>query len=504
MNRNYRNLIFIGILLAFTIYMVLPNSPGIHIPLVNLDISGQQKLGLDLEGGLSVVLEADVPAGTTVNASDLQTTLAILTSRADALGVSGNELAISGNRFIVGEFPGASNVDQVINALKQVGQLAFVPLGSTYLQDGTQLLVDYNKTWTAQTPTGVATVTPTPATTGTPAAGTTPTPAAEITATPTTAAAAANTTPAATPAAATTPAAAATPVTVYYPLMTGAALNASAITVTKDNLGNYQIAFTLKSDYVKTFADFTSGHINQYLAIVLDGKIISDPTINNAITDGSGVIQGSFTYDSANSLANVLRYGSLPIPMKVVQSRQVGATLGQDSINKSVVAGVIGLAMVIVLMLFNYRLPGFLAVMALVLYGLTNFTLFKVIPVTLTLPGIAGFVLSIGMAVDANILIFERMKEELRAGRGLHSAIDLGWRRAWPSIRDSNISTLITCLILGILGSSYGASFVLGFAINLGLGVLVSLFTAIFVTRTFLHVVLDNLKFTEHPRWFGV
>jgi preprotein translocase subunit SecD len=169
-----------------------------------------------------------------------------------------------------------------------------------------------------------------------------------------------------------------------------------------------------------------------------------------------------------------------------------------------VVAGVIGLAMVIILMLFNYRLPGFLAVLALIVYGLTNFTLFKVIPVTLTLPGIAGFVLSIGMAVDANILIFERMKEELRAGRGLHSAIDLGWRRAWPSIRDSNISTLITCLILGILGSSYGASFVLGFAINLGLGVLVSLFTAIFVTRTFLHVVLDNLKFTEHPRWFGV
>jgi preprotein translocase subunit SecD len=509
MNRNYRNLIFIGILLALTIYMVLPNSPGIHIPVLNLNISGTQKLGLDLEGGLSVVLEADVPAGTTVNASDLQTTLAILTSRADALGVSGNELAISGNRFIVGEFPGATNIDQVINALKQVGQLAFVPLGSTFLQDGTPLLVDYNKTWTAETPTGLATVTPTPLTTGTPSAGSTGTPPAEPTtpptATPTTVAAAANTTPpAATAVPGATATAEATPVTVYYPLMTGAALNASAITVTKDNLGNYQIAFTLKSDYVKTFSDFTSSHIGQYLAIVLDDKIISDPTINNAITDGSGVIQGSFTYDTANSLANVLRYGSLPIPMKVVQSRQVGATLGQDSINKSVVAGVIGLAMVIILMLFNYRLPGFLAVLALIVYGLTNFTLFKVIPVTLTLPGIAGFVLSIGMAVDANILIFERMKEELRAGRGLHSAIDLGWRRAWPSIRDSNISTLITCLILGILGSSYGASFVLGFAINLGLGVLVSLFTAIFVTRTFLHVVLDNLKFTEHPRWFGV
>ncbi len=505
MNRIYRNLIFIGILLVFTVWMVLPSNPGIHIPGINLNISGTQNLGLDLQGGLSVVLEADVPAGTAVSSTDLQNTLAILRSRADALGVSGNELQVSGSRFIVGEFPGATNIQEVINALKQVGQLAFIPLGSNFLAEGTQLDVDYNKTWSSTTPTGLATITPTPSTTGTPAAGATGTLPADTTPSPTAAAAAGNTTPpAATPAAGTTPNVTATPVTVYYPLMTGAALDASAINVTTDTLGKPQIQFTLKSNYTKTFSDFTSAHIGEYLAIVLDGKIISNPTINNAITDGSGLISGSFTTDSANQLANVLRYGSLPIPMKVVQSRQVGATLGQDSINKSVVAGVIGLSLVIILMLFNYRLPGFLAILALAMYGLTNFTLFKILPVTLTLPGIAGFVLSIGMAVDANILIFERMKEELRAGRGLHAAIDLGWRRAWPSIRDSNFSTLITCLVLFILGSTYGASFVKGFAINLGLGVLVSLFTAIFVTRTFLHVVLDNLKFTEHPRWFGV
>jgi preprotein translocase subunit SecD len=154
-------------------------------------------------------------------------------------------------------------------------------------------------------------------------------------------------------------------------------------------------------------------------------------------------------------------------------------------------------------MILYYRLPGFVADLALLMYALVSFSLFKLIPVTLTLPGITGFVLSIGMAVDANILIFERLKEELRAGRTLDKAIDLGWRRAWLSIRDSNISTLITCLILFWFGSNFGASLVKGFSITLALGVIVSLFTALFVTRTFLHLVLDNVKFVEHPKWFG-
>ncbi len=153
-------------------------------------------------------------------------------------------------------------------------------------------------------------------------------------------------------------------------------------------------------------------------------------------------------------------------------------------------------------MAIYYRLPGVIADLALVVYAATTFALFKLIPVTLTLPGIAGFVLSIGVAVDANILIFSRLKEELRAGKTLRPAIDLAWSRAWPSIRDSNISTLITCFILFWFGNAFGASLVKGFALTLALGVLVSLFTAIFVTRTFLHLVLDNLKFTEHPKWF--
>ena len=155
-------------------------------------------------------------------------------------------------------------------------------------------------------------------------------------------------------------------------------------------------------------------------------------------------------------------------------------------------------------MAFNYRVPGIIADLALICYALFTLMLFKLIPVALTLPGIAGFILSVGMAVDANVLIFERLKEELRGGRNLRQAIDLAWSRAWPSIRDSNTSTLITCVILFIFGNTFGASMVKGFSVTLALGVGVSLFTAIIVTRTFLHTVLDRIKLAEHPRWFGL
>ena len=187
-----------------------------------------------------------------------------------------------------------------------------------------------------------------------------------------------------------------------------------------------------------------------------------------------------------------------------MESRTVGPTLGEESIRKSTQAGLIGLVVVILFMVLNYRMPGGIAALALVIYTLLSLMLFKLVPVVLTLPGIAGFILSIGMAVDANVLIFERLKEELRSGRTLRQAIDLAWSRAWPSIRDSNSSTLITCLILFVFGNTFGASMVKGFSVTLALGVVVSLFTAIIVTRTFLHTVLDNLKFGEHHSWFGL
>jgi preprotein translocase subunit SecD len=284
--------------------------------------------------------------------------------------------------------------------------------------------------------------------------------------------------------------------------MTGDAIKAVAVQTT--GAGQFEVAFQLTPAGSTTFANFTTNHVGDRLAIVLDKTVVSAPVINQAIKEGRGVISGGFTQQSANTLALQLRSGSLPIPLRVAESRTVGPTLGQDSLRKSLVGGGIGLTIVILFMILYYRLPGFLADLALVVYALIAFALFRLIPVTLTLPGIAGFVLSIGMAVDANILIFERLKEELRAGRQLRNAIDIAWGRAWPSIRDSNLSTLITCAILYFFGSTVGASIVKGFSLTLAIGVLVSMFTAIIVTRTFLHVTLDNMKFTEHPRWFGV
>jgi len=178
--------------------------------------------------------------------------------------------------------------------------------------------------------------------------------------------------------------------------------------------------------------------------------------------------------------------------------------LGEDSLNKSLIAGIIGMVVVMVFMALYYRLPGLIADLALLMYALVTFAVYRWIPVTLTLPGIAGFILSLGVAVDANVLIFERMKEELRKGRTIQQAISLGWERAWPSIRDSNLSTLITSAILFWFGSTFGASIVKGFSLTLAIGVLVSMFTAITATRTFLHLMLDNIKAADRPELFGL
>jgi preprotein translocase subunit SecD len=485
MNKNYRLLIVVLVVWALVIWADLPGNPGIHIGTFNRTMATE--LGLDLRGGMRVLLQADLPAGQTATAAELADAQTILLNRSNALGVSEVTFQTSGNNRIVGEFPGLTDTSQVVEALKKVGQLAFVPLGSTPLDPGTVINVDYSDV-TARAAAA--------ATTGTPAVATataTTAPTATATVAPTAA-----TTPAATPAAGT---ATTTEIPTYKALMTGTAL--SSVNVQVDSLGAYTIAFTLDAANAQIFADYTSTHVGEYLALVLDNKVLESPVVKSAITGGKGSIEGNYTSETANALAVQLRYGALPVPLKVVESEAVGATLGQESVNKSVRAGIIGLIMVMVLMLYFYRLPGLIADLALVMYTMTSFALFKVIPVTLTLPGIAGFVLSIGVAVDANILIFERMKEEMRAGRGLRQAIDLGWKRAWPSIRDSNMSTLITCVILFIFGNQFGATIVKGFSVTLAIGVLVSLFTAIVATRTFLHLVLDNLKFAEHPRWFA-
>jgi preprotein translocase subunit SecD len=284
--------------------------------------------------------------------------------------------------------------------------------------------------------------------------------------------------------------------------MTGEAIDNVAVQV--GQAGGFVVAFQLTAEGSRIFADFTSAHVGDILAIVLDKKVISAPSINTAITEGSGVIEGDFTQEEANALTVQLRFGSLPIPLKVVETRTVGATLGQDSLNKSLLAGAIGFGIVILFMILYYRLPGVVAAVAIILYALITFALFRLIPVTLTLPGIAGLMLSTGSALDANILIFERLKEELRAGRALGQAVDLAWKRAWPSIRDANIATIITSAILFWFGSSFGATIVKGFSFTLAIGVLVSLFSAILVTRTFLALVLSWIRPSDPVRWFGL
>jgi len=476
--RPYLMLVLILILVAFALWIDLSSQITIINPfnqtaLVERNVSA--RLGLDLRGGLQTLLEADLPASTTVSQDDLNVARQILENRSNALGVSEVVMQVAPPRRIVAEFPGINNPDQVVASLQKTGLLEFVDMGSSPVADGTVIQTDFGLTSDVP-PT--ATSAPTESTTSQPTATATTT--------------------AATPTAAPTDNAP----KVYHTVMTGTALD--SVNVTQSSTGQNQIAFTLKADSKQIFADYTGAHVNQYLAIVLDKTVISAPVISTKISDGSGVITGKFTVQAANQLAIQLRYGSLPIPIKVVESRTVGPTLGQESVQKSLFAGIIGLLIVILFMGFYYRLPGVLADLALIVYALSSLMLFKVIPVVLTLPGIAGFILSIGMAVDANILIFERLKEELRAGRTLRQAIDLGWSRAWPSIRDSNFSTLITCGILYWFGNAFGASLVKGFSLTLALGVVVSLFTAITVTRTFLHVTLDNIKTAEHPRWFGL
>ncbi len=238
------------------------------------------------------------------------------------------------------------------------------------------------------------------------------------------------------------------------PLFTGDQLE-SANPSTDEN-GRPAVAFALKSDAAKKFADYTSANVGNFFAIVLDGTVISAPSINSAITGGTGIIttgSGPDAVTQMNELVTVLRYGSLPFPVQAVQDTQISATLGAEFLQSSLIAAVIGIGLVFSFMLIYYRLPGLVADFALLYYAIVVLAVFRLIPVTLTLAGIAGFVLSVGMAVDANILIFERTKEELRLGKTLPSAVEAGFARAWNSILDSNVSSLITAGILYAFGS---------------------------------------------------
>lgn len=452
MIRNLINrIIIIVVVVALALWVDLSNEINILNPVTDESLftrNLEPRLGLDLQGGLQVLLEADVPADQEIDSASMEIARDIVQQRTDALGVNENVIQVAGDRRIVGEFPGLEDTESVLATIQQTGLLEFVDTGSFSPEVGSILVTDYNPSGqpveleNAETP-------------------------------------------------------------VYHTIMTGAELN--TVGVTQNQLGTeYLINFELKSDGAKIFGEHTSANVGNYLTILLDKQVISAPVINDAITGGTGSISGNFTYESANAFAIQLRYGSLPIPLKIVETRIIGPTLGADSLNKSLIAGLIGMIIVALFMIIYYRMPGIVAVLSILIYATITFAIFKWFHFTLTLPGIAGFLLSTGAALDANILIFERLKEELRNGKNLTQAVDQGWTRAWSSIRDSNLSAIITSLILFWFGSTFGATIVKGFSLTLALGVGISLFTAIYVTRTLLTIFLQSFKPQNLERWFGI
>jgi preprotein translocase subunit SecD len=403
----------------------------------------ETKLGLDLRGGVKVEYKVDPVGGKSPTLDDTQVVKGIIERRVNATGVSEPVVVTSGTDRIVVEVPGVTDTAAIRKLVGATGRLDFVPLPPS----------EYG---TASAPG------PRQATVGQPL--------------PTTEA----------------------------PLFSGDQISSANVgTDTSNGTAQTAVEFTLKDQGKALFATYTSAHIGEFFAIVLDGRVISAPSINGAITGGSGQITGGglggFAQADATDLVNVLRFGSLPFPVEELSSDTIDPTLGQQFLNRSLLAGGIAIVLVMLFMLLHYRLPGAIASFALVYYALVVLALFRLIPVTLTLAGIAGFVLSVGMAVDANILIFERSKEELRTGKSLPQAIEAGFARAWNSILDSNVSSLITAMILYLFGSSV----IQGFALVLIIGVLCSMFTAIVVTRSVLRLIV-RYEWARKAWLFGV
>ena len=408
------------------------------------DTSGciETKLGLDLQGGLRGEYRA-IPGTNhpTVTADDMATIRTIIENRINQYGVSEPIVQTQGSDRIVVEIPGVTDVDAVRSLVGSTGRLDFVPIpaGTTGIGQGTVL----------------GTTLP---------------------------ACAAN----------------ATTFTQMCVLFSGDQV-ASAVAGTDSTTAQKAVDFTLGDKGAALFANYSRNNVGNQFAIVLDGTVQSAPSIREAITGGKGQISGSFTAAQVNELVTVLKYGALPVAIQEVSFSQISATLGLNFLQQSILAGAIGIALVFVFMLVHYRLPGVVACIALIFYTVTSLAIFRLIPVTLTLAGVAAFVLSVGMAVDANILIFERMKEELRSGKTLVSAMEAGFNRAWNSIFDSNMSSIITATILFYFGSAT----IRGFALVLIIGVLLSMFTAVALSRLMLRWIVRQ-PWARHASYFGV
>jgi preprotein translocase subunit SecD len=471
----------IVLLAAAAAWIVHPKGSKINLDPIKIKYRKDYKmnLGLDLQGGSHLVYQADFKDVKQEDKQDaLNAVRDTIERRVNSFGVSEPVVQVSGQDRVIVELPGIKDVNEAIRQIGQTPLLEFRvenPSAPTLEPDASgTVTIDPDTAWI---PTGLS----------------------------------------------------------------GKQLQKASVDFSGGQ-GISQVAVRLQfnDEGRKLFSEITSNNVNKQVAIFLDGQIISAPVVQNAITDGVAIITGDFTAEVARDLATRLNSGALPVPIKLIQQENVGATLGQESIHKSIVAGIIGMILIALFMISYYRFPGFLAVCALIVYTLISLAIFKigisftavvlvgiflllaltvngrfgilalgsyvllmlvgaVSPVTLTLAGIAGFILSIGMAVDANILIFERLKEEIRAGKDIGKAVDDGFARAWLSIRDSNVSSLITTAILYM----FGTPSIKGFAITLAIGILISMFTAISVTRTFLKLFVGN-NILSHPWLFGV
>lgn len=440
--RTPRNLlIFIIVITIFAILIDLPPQVSIFNktfqgfnPNTVLRIFGIQKdfsfrKGLDLAGGTSITLRAnmsEIPEAQRIDALDAAKS--VIEKRVNFFGVSEpiiQSAKVQNDYRIIVEIPGISDVDQAIKLIGTTAQLTFWEQGASGSAILNQELL----------PIGLTQIFSDSKKTE----------------------------------------------------LTGNDLEKASVSFDQ-NTGEPQVQLTFTAQGAKEFADITKRNVGKRVAIVLDNQVIQAPVVQTVIVNGDAVITGGFTTDQAKAVAIQLNAGALPVSLSVLEQRAIGATLGERSLEKSLFAGVLGFFVIVIFMVILYGRQGGIASLALFLYALFVLALFKIIPITLTLAGIAGFVLSIGMAVDANILIFERMKEELRAGKPMSIAVELGFSRAWSSIRDSNISSIITSIIL----LYFGTGLVRGFAITLLIGVLVSMFSAITVTRTFLRMIYKS------------
>lgn len=401
-------------------------------------------LGLDLQGGTRLVFVGVDTAKVKVSDDAMAGVVAVIRNRIDALGVSEPVIQRKGRDQVIVELPGIKDPDRAIKLIGDTALLEFIeaewsPAGESVLTPekvkayyGPEARLAQVETKREGQPTSK------------------------------------------------------TPIILKKSALTGADLKAVYPQI--DEYGNPSVGFELSDNGAKIFSELTTRHIEKPIAIVLDRQIISAPNVKTPITEGKGIITGSFAAEEVKDMIIKLKAGSLPIPVKLVETRIVGPTLGKDSIDRSIIAGTVGFIFIFLFMVFYYRFPGFLADVALVIYVFITLAALSLVHTTLTLPGIAGFLLSVGMAVDANVIIFERLKEELRAGKTIKAAVSAAFERAFTAILDSNVTTIIAAATLFFVGTGT----IKGFAVTLTIGILASMFTAITLTRMMMEMMVDG------------